>query len=159
MSLTIRSATSNDIPLILRFIRALAEYERLEAEVEATEAKLGATLFPPAGTPPAECQLAFVGESPVGFAIFFTTYSTFLAKPGLYLEDLFVLPEHRGRGVGKALLLGLAKLANERGCGRMEWTVLDWNEPAIAFYESIGARRMLEWQICRLAGPALERYK
>jgi GNAT superfamily N-acetyltransferase len=159
MPLSIRAATASDVPLILSFIRGLAEYEKLLHEVEATEDKLRATLFPSAGTPPAECRLGFLDQVPAGFALFFQTYSTFLANPGLYLEDLFVRPELRGRGVGKALLLDLAKLANQRGCGRMEWTVLDWNQPAIEFYESIGARRMREWQICRLSGPALERYR
>jgi GNAT superfamily N-acetyltransferase len=158
MPLSIRAATAADVPLLLGFIRGLAEYEKLLNEVQATEDKLRATLFPPAGTPPAECRLAFLDNVPAGFALFFQTYSTFLATPGLYLEDLFVPPELRGRGVGKALLLELAKLANQRGCGRMEWTVLDWNQPAIDFYESIGAKRMREWQICRLSGPALERF-
>ena len=155
----IRAATTNDVPLILTFIRGLAEYEKLLHEVEATEEKLRATLFPADGQPAAECRLAFVDQTPAGFASFFTTYSTFLAKPGLYLEDLYVQPNLRGRGVGKALLLHLARMANERGCGRMEWTVLDWNQPAIEFYESIGAQRKREWQICRLEGAALERYR
>jgi GNAT superfamily N-acetyltransferase len=157
-SLSIRSATTADAGLILEFIRGLADYEKLTHEVEATEEKLRATLFPANGKPVAECVLAFKGVTPAGFAIFFSNYSTFLAKPGLYLEDLFVKPECRGRGIGKALLLHLARLANGRGCGRMEWSVLDWNEPAIAFYESLGARRLREWQICRLTGPALARY-
>ena len=155
---SIRPATAADVPLILEFIRGLADYEKLTHEVEATEEKLRATLFPAGGDAAAECVLAFLGAEPAGFALFFSNYSTFLAKPGLYLEDLFVRPNLRGRGVGKALLLHLAHLANVRGCGRMEWSVLDWNEPAIAFYESIGARRMREWQICRLTGPALTRY-
>lgn len=159
MSLSIRFATANDVALILTFIRGLAEYEKLLDEVEATEETLRATLFPADGRPAAECKLAFLDEVPAGFAIFLTNYSTFLAKPGLYLEDLFVQPELRGRGVGKALLLDLARLANERGCGRMEWTVLDWNQPAIEFYESIGAQRKREWQICRLTGAALERLR
>ncbi len=155
----IRPATPADLPLILEFIRALADYEKLTHEVEATEDKLRATLF--GEKPAAECVLAFtddIAPTPAGFALFFTNYSTFLAKPGLYLEDLFVKPEFRGRGIGKSLLLHLAKLANERGCGRMEWTVLDWNQPAIAFYESLGAERKLSWQICRLTGPSLQRY-
>lgn len=155
----IRPATPADIPLILEFIRALADYEKLGHEVEATEEKLRATLF--GDKPAAECILAFAdgaAQTPAGFALFFTNYSTFLAKPGLYLEDLFVKPEFRGRGIGKSLLLHLAKLANQRGCGRMEWTVLDWNQPAIAFYESLGAERKLSWQICRLTGPSLQRY-
>lgn len=159
MAPTIRSADVGDVSTILAFIRGLAEYENLLPEVEATEERLLATLFPSHGRPAAECVLAFLGGEPAGFAIFFTNYSTFLAKPGLYLEDLFVAPARRGRGIGKALLLHLAQLANARGCGRMEWSVLDWNQPAIEFYESIGARRMREWQICRLTGAALEQYR
>lgn len=159
MSLALRPAASADVPLILELIRGLAEYEKLLHEVEATEEKLRAQLFPANGRPPAECILAFVDQAPAGFALFFTNFSTFLAKPGLYLEDLFVKPEFRGRGIGKALLLHLAKLANARGCGRMEWTVLDWNQPAIEFYESLGAERKREWQICRLTGAALEQYR
>ena len=153
----IRAATAADVPLILEFIRDLAAYERLLHEVEATEEKLHATLFGP--RPAAECILAFTDiGTPAGFAVFFTNYSTFLAKPGIYLEDLFVKPEHRGHGLGKALLLHLAKLANDRGCGRMEWAVLDWNQPAIEFYESLGAERKLDWTICRLTGDRLARY-
>jgi len=158
----IRPATPADIPLILAFIRALADYEKLSDEVEATEENLRATLF--GEKPAAECLLAFADENesggpiPAGFAIFFTNYSTFLAKPGLYLEDLFVKPEFRGRGIGKSLLIHLARLANARGCGRMEWSVLDWNQSAIDFYESLGAQRMRAWQICRLAGAALQQY-
>lgn len=158
MPLSIRAATSADVPVILGFIRGLADYEKLSHEVEATEEKLRATLFPQKGLPAAECVLAFIDETPAGFAIYFTTYSTFLARPGLYLEDLFVNPNQRGRGIGKALLIHLARLANARGCGRMEWTVLDWNQPAIEFYESLGARRQPQWQICRLSGEALARY-
>jgi GNAT superfamily N-acetyltransferase len=154
----IRSATRDDVPLILEFIRALADYEKLPHEVEATEDQLRATLFPEKEAPVAHCVLAFDGAAPVGFALYFFNYSTWLARPGLYLEDLFVKPELRGRGFGKALLLHLAKLANARGCGRMEWSVLDWNQPAIDFYESLGARRMKEWQICRLTGAALQQY-
>lgn len=154
----IRAATPDDVPLILEFIRALADYEKLSHEVQATEQSLQATLFPATGTPVAHAALAFDGATPAGFAIFFFNYSTFLARPGLYLEDLFVKPEFRGRGFGKALLLHLAQLANARGCGRMEWTVLDWNQAAIEFYESLGARRLREWQICRLTGAALAQY-
>jgi GNAT superfamily N-acetyltransferase len=158
MPVQIRAATSADVPLILNLIRGLAEYEKLSHEVEATEEKLRATLF--GSRPAAECVIASAesGE-PAGFALFFTNYSTFLARPGLYLEDLFVLPEFRGRGMGKALLTHLAALANARDYGRMEWSVLDWNETAIAFYESFGARRLREWQICRLTGPALAAYR
>jgi GNAT superfamily N-acetyltransferase len=158
MPVTIRPATAADVPLILSFIRGLAEYEKLLGEVEATEQKLRATLFPASGRAAAECVLGFCDDAPAGFALFFTTYSTFLAKPGIWLEDLFVQPEFRGRGLGKALVLHLAKLANERGYGRVEWSVLDWNQPAIDFYEALGAKRMTQWQICRLTGAALARY-
>ena len=163
MTPLLRPAAAADTPLILAFIRALADYERLSHEVEATEEKLRATLFPADGRPAAECVLAFAPDAgaaplPVGFAIYFTNYSTFLAKPGLYLEDLFVQPAFRGRGIGKALLLHLAKLANARGCGRMEWAVLDWNQPAIDFYKSLGAERKTDWTVCRLTGAALAQY-
>ena len=158
MPATIRPATPADVPLILEFIRDLATFEKMLDDVEATEAKLQATLF--GDRPAAECVIASdEAGAPAGFAIFFTNYSTFLAKPGLYLEDLFVRPEFRGQGIGKALLAYLARLANQRNYGRMEWTVLDWNERAIAFYESFGARRLREWQICRLTGPSLEKYR
>ena len=157
MPATIRPATPADVPLILGFIRDLATFEKMLDDVEATEAKLQATLF--GDRPAAECVIAADDAgAPAGFAIFFTNYSTFLAKPGLYLEDLFVRPEFRGQGIGKTLLAYLAQLANQRNYGRMEWTVLDWNERAIAFYESFGARRLREWQICRLAGPSLAKY-
>jgi len=153
----IRPAAPADVPLLLTLIRGLATYEKLLHEVEATEERLTATLFGP--RPAAECVLAFTaGGAPAGGAVFFTNYSTFLAKPGLYLEDLFVLPEFRGQGIGKALLLHLARLAHQRGCGRMEWTVLDWNQPAIDFYESLGAVRQTDWTICRLSGAALARH-
>jgi len=158
MALSIRPARATDVALILTFIRGLAEYEKLLPEVTATEDKLRATLFPPEGRAAAECVLAYWDDAPAGFAIYFTNYSTFLAQSGLYLEDLFVSPNFRGRGIGRALLLHLARLANQRGCGRMEWTVLDWNQPAIEFYESIGAQRKREWQICRLTGPSLAQY-
>lgn len=156
---SIRSATAADVPLILSLIQSLADYEKLSHEVEATEERLLTTLFPAEGTPAAECIITHVGPTPAGFALYFSNYSTFLAKPGLYLEDLFVKSEFRGQGIGKALLTHLAAVANHRGYGRMEWTVLDWNQPAIAFYESFGARRLREWQICRLTGPALARYR
>ena len=159
MDLEIRSATAGDVPLILDFIRGLAEYERMLDQVEATEERLRASLFPADGPAPgAHCVIGSVNGAPAGFALYFFTYSTFLARPGLYLEDLFVKPEFRGAGLGKALLLHLAALAHERGCGRMEWAVLDWNEPAIGFYESLGAKRLREWQLCRWDAAALERY-
>jgi len=152
-TITIRPATAADIPAILGFIRALAKYERLEDACVATEESLGATLF--GARAYAEVVFACINGTPVGFALFFHNYSTFLAKPGIYLEDLFVNPEVRGRGIGKLLLQWLAKTAVERDCGRLEWSVLDWNEPSILFYKSLGAVPMSEWQIFRLTGPAL----
>src|SRR6476646_3977916 len=140
MALDIRPATAGDVPLILDFIRGLAEYERMLDQVEASEERLLASLFPVDGrAPDAHCVLGSVEGVPAGFALYFFNYSTFLARPGLYLEDLFVKPEFRGAGLGKALLLHLAAVAQERGCGRMEWAVLDWNAPAIGFYEALGA--------------------
>lgn len=155
MSVTIRSAAADDAPLVLRFIRGLAEYERLPHECVATEADLRETLFGP--RPQAEVLIAEADGEPAGFALFFHNYSTFLARRGLYLEDLFVLPEARGRGVGRALLARLAHIARERGCGRFEWSVLDWNESAIGFYRSLGAEPMSEWTVYRVTGAALER--
>jgi GNAT superfamily N-acetyltransferase len=160
MSPTIRPAGPADVPVILDLIKGLAEYERMLDLVEVTEDRLRRSLFPEDGTAPhAHCVLAWADGRPVGFALYFFNYSTFLGKPGLYLEDLFVKPEYRGRGHGKALLVHLARLANQLGCGRMEWSVLDWNAPAIAFYESMGATRLREWQICRLSGEALARFR
>ena len=159
MAHSIRSAQPGDLPAILGLIRALADYEKLGHEVVATELQLRQALFPANGArPDAFCLIADVAGAPAGFALYFFNFSTFLARPGLYLEDLFVKQEFRGQGLGKALLLHLAKLANQRGCGRMEWSVLDWNQPAIEFYESLGAKRMKEWQICRLTGPSLQQY-
>jgi GNAT superfamily N-acetyltransferase len=160
MPLLIRPATDADVPLILQLVRDLAAFENLTHEVEATGEKLRAAFFPANGRPTAECLLAFTDDhAPAGFAVYFTNYSTFLAKPGLYLEDLFVRPEFRQRGIGKALLLHVARLANQRGCGRMEWTVLDWNTSAQDFYKKLGATVRPDWRICRLAGAALERYR
>lgn len=151
----LRFATVDDVPLILGFIRALAAYERLAHEVVADEERLRATLFGP--RPAAEVLLASDDEGPPrGFALFFTSYSTFLAQPGLYLEDLFVEPTARGRGLGLALMAALARLALERGYGRFEWSVLDWNQPAIDFYRALGAKPMDEWTVYRLAGKTLE---
>ena len=150
---SIRAATVEDVPLILRFIRRLAEYERLAHEVVATEDGLRHWLF--GARPAAEVVIAEWGGEPAGFALFFHNFSTFLGRPGVYLEDLYVEPEHRGRGIGKALLAHLARLAVERGCGRLEWWVLDWNEDAIRFYRSIGAVAMDEWTVHRVAGDAL----
>lgn len=163
MEPVIRPAQSEDTPLILEFIRCLADYERLATEMEASEERLRASLFPDAGPPAAYCLLAFATDAqgkaaPAGFAVYFFTFSTFLARPGLYLEDLYVHPRFRGGGIGAALLLRAARIANERGCGRMEWAVLDWNEPAIAFYERLGAQRLPQWQLCRLSEEALRRY-
>jgi GNAT superfamily N-acetyltransferase len=154
-SLRIRPATGADVALVTRFIHALAEYERLAHECQATEDGVRASLF--GARPDAEVVIAEVDGAPAGFALFFHNYSTFLARRGLYLEDLFVLPEHRGRGVGRALLAHLARLALARGCGRMEWWVLDWNEPAIRFYRSLGAVPMDQWTVQRLSGDALQR--
>jgi GNAT superfamily N-acetyltransferase len=153
MSLRIRHGERSDLPVIAELIRGLAKYERLEDQVTMTEEKLERALF--GDRPYAETLIAEDGGTPVGFALFFHNFSTFLAQPGIYLEDLFVLPEHRGAGVGKELLQALAKLAVERDCGRLEWAVLDWNESAIGFYERLGARPNDEWTVYRLAGDAL----
>jgi GNAT superfamily N-acetyltransferase len=153
--LAIRPAEEADTPLILRFIQDLAEYERLRREAVATEEDLRRHLF--GERPAAEVLLAEVEGEPVGFALFFTSFSTFLGRPGLYLEDLFVSPEWRGRGIGRRMLAHLARITLDRGYGRLEWWVLDWNESAIGFYRGLGARAMDEWTTFRLAGEALER--
>ena len=144
----IRPATAADVPIILELIRALATYERAPNDVTATEDGLSKVLF--GEKPAAEVLLAFENETAVGFAVFFHNFSTWLGRPGLYLEDLFVRPEDRGKGYGRALLIHLAKIARDRGCGRMEWAVLDWNEPAIQFYRKLGAKSMDEWSVFRL---------
>ncbi len=157
--MTIRPAHEGDVPVILRLIQGLAEYERLADQAVATEADLRATLFGP--RPYAEVVLAegadvgagFSRPDVLGFALFFHNYSTFRGKPGIYLEDLFVIPEARGRGVGKALLLHVRDIAVDRGCGRMEWAVLSWNEPAIGFYRKLGAEPMEDWRLCRITLP------
>jgi GNAT superfamily N-acetyltransferase len=154
-SITIRQATVDDVPLILSFIRGLADYEKLLDAVKATEEGLRETLF--GHKPAAEVLIAEDDGQPVGFALFFENYSTFLAQRGIYLEDLFVIPEARGRGVGRVLLQRLAALALERDCGRLEWAVLDWNAPAKGFYKKMGAVPMDDWTVNRLSGPALER--
>jgi GNAT superfamily N-acetyltransferase len=154
-SIMIRSATAADTPAIVALIRALAEYERLSGEVTLDEALLREHLFGP--RPFAEVLLAEEAGAVVGFALFFHNYSTFLGKPGIYLEDVFVKPEQRSQGHGKALLQAVARLAVERGCGRLEWSVLNWNEPAIGFYQSLGAVPMNEWTVYRLTGAALQR--
>ena len=152
-SLKIRFATVEDVPVILELIRALATYERAPDEVRATEDQLRKVLF--GSKPAAEVLLAFENDSPVGFALFFHNFSTWLGRAGLYLEDLFVKPEHRGKGFGRCLLVELAKIARDRGCGRMEWAVLDWNEPAIQFYRKLGAKPMHEWTVFRLTGEEI----
>ncbi len=154
MTVEIRPGVLEDVPLIAELIRGLARYERLEHEVVMTEEKLTEALFGERRY--AETLIAEDGGEPVGFALFFHSFSTFLAQPGIYLEDLFVVPEQRGRGVGRALLGQLAQVAVERGCGRLEWAVLDWNEDAIKFYERLGAKPNSEWTVYRLTGEPLE---
>ena len=153
MSVTIRPAERADVPVIAELIRGLAVYERLENEVTMTESLLEQSLF--GERPYAETLLAELDGRPVGFALYFHNFSTFLGRPGLYLEDLFVQPEHRGHGVGRALLRRLAQVALERGCARLEWVVLDWNESAIGFYEKLGAKPNSEWTTYRLTGDPL----
>jgi GNAT superfamily N-acetyltransferase len=153
--LELRAASAEDGGTILRFIQELAEYERLRHECVATEADLAAHLF--GERPKAEAVLAEWSGEAVGFALFFHNFSTFLGKPGIYLEDLYVQPRMRGKGIGKALLVYLARLAKERDCGRLEWSVLDWNAPSIAFYKSLGAKAKDEWTVYRVDGEALER--
>jgi GNAT superfamily N-acetyltransferase len=149
----IHPARVDDVPIILQLIQDLATYERATHEVVATEKQLIDVLF--GERPAAEVLLAFEKEAPVGFALYFYNFSTWLGRPGLYLEDLFVKPEKRGKGYGRALLVELAKIASDRGCGRMEWAVLDWNEPAIKFYRTLGATPMHEWTVFRLTGEEI----
>jgi len=151
----IRPATAADVPNILQLIRDLATYERAPNEVTATEEQLIEVFF--GSKPAAEVLLIFENDVPVGFAVFFHNFSTWLGRLGLYLEDLFVKPEYRGKGYGRALLVKLAAIARERGCGRMEWAVLDWNQPAIEFYKRLGAVAMNDWTIFRMTGEALDR--
>lgn len=153
MSTAIRPATADDVPVILSFVRDLAEYEKLSHLVTATEAGLREALF--GAHPGAEVVLAYEGQEAVGFAVYFHSFSTFLGVKGLWLEDLFVRPAYRGRGHGRALLLHVARIAHQRGCGRFEWAVLDWNEPSIRFYKSLGAQPLDDWTIMRVTGPAL----
>ena len=149
----IRPATVADVPIILTFIKGLAEYEKLLHEVVATEEILRETLF--GERPVAEVVIGFYQAQPVCFALFFHNFSTFLGRPGIYLEDLFVNPESRGRGFGRKMLVYLANLARQRNCGRLEWSVLNWNEPAITFYKNLGAVPMDEWTVFRVTGDAL----
>jgi len=153
-TVTVRPATVEDVPLILEFIKGLAEYEKLGHQLVASEERLSAALFGP--KPDAEVVIAFAGAEPAGFALFFHNFSTFLAQRGLYLEDLFVKPEWRGHGIGKRLLAYLAAIAVERNCGRFEWVVLDWNEPAIEFYRRLGAQPLDDWRIFRVTGESLQ---
>lgn len=154
-SVHIRAATAEDAPLVLQMIRGLAEYEKLTHLVVATEEKVRATLF--GETPAADVLLAYDGAECAGFAVFFSSYSTFLAQPGIFLEDIFVKPHARGKGIGLALLKRIAAIAQERGCGRVEWDVLDWNESAITFYKKLGAQPVEGWTKYRLTGDALAR--
>jgi len=154
-ALVIRRGTERDVPTILKLIRGLAEYERLAHEVEATTARVRAHGF--GRRRYFETIICRRGGTPVGFALYFFTYSTFLARPTLYLEDLFVLPDERGTGAGKALLRALARIAVRRGCGRLEWAVLDWNRPAIGFYKRLGAKLRRQWILTRLTGAPLRR--
>lgn len=155
-SIQIRPAIPADVKTILRFVAALAEYEHLSHQVIATEENYLAYLFGPDQT--AEVLIAELNGKPTGFAMFFPTFSTFLGKPGIWLEDVFVLPEFRGQGVGKTLLKAVAKLAADRNCGRLEWAVLDWNQPAIDFYKRFGAVPLEDWRICRVTGEALQNF-
>ncbi len=152
---TLREASETDAPLLLEFIRELAEYERLSHEVVATESLLREHLF--GARPAAEAVIGFRGDEPVGFALYFSTFSTFVGRPGMYLEDVFIRPRWRGQGFGRAMLAYVARLAVRRGCGRLEWSVLDWNEPALGLYRSLGAVPMDEWTVQRLSGEAIER--
>lgn len=151
----IKKAEEKDVATILTFIKKLADYEKLSHQVTATEELLAESLF--GSNAAAECSIGYFKNEPVCFALYFHNFSTFLGKPGLYLEDLFVLPEFRGNGFGKTMLVYLAKLAVERGCGRFEWAVLDWNEPALKFYKRLGAESHNEWVIHRLSGKALHK--
>ena len=153
MTLAIRPGERADVPVIAELIRGLARFEKLEDEVTMTEERLASNLFGPHRY--AETLIAEEDDGPVGFALFFHNFSTFLAQPGIYLEDLFVIPQRRGSGVGRALLKELARLAVERDCGRLEWSVLDWNREAIGFYERLGAKPNSEWTVYRLTGEAL----
>jgi GNAT superfamily N-acetyltransferase len=153
MSLNIRRARPDEVGLVLSLVRELAEYEKLLHEVEATEAAIGAALF--GDNPRLFCEIAEWNGAPAGFAVWFINFSTFSGRSGIYLEDLFVRPEQRGKGIGKALLIHLAKACVANGWSRLQWSVLDWNTPSIEFYKSLGAVLMDEWTVCRIGGPAL----
>lgn len=153
--LTVRPATVDDVPLVLSLIRGLAEYEKLAGELVATEELLLEHLF--GLRPSAEVLVGFCDGQPAGYALFFPTFSTFLGRPGIYLEDVFVLPEFRGMGLGKKLLIEVARIARSRNCGRLEWSVLDWNEPSIGFYKRLGAEPLGEWTMYRVTGDTLDR--
>jgi GNAT superfamily N-acetyltransferase len=154
--LRIAPATESDVAVILGFIRKLAEYEKLSHQVAATEELLRDTLF--GARRVAEVLIAYLGDEPAGFALYFHNFSTFLGRPGIYLEDLFVEPGHRGKGIGKALLTQIAKIARERNCGRLEWAVLDWNRPAIDFYRGLGAVPLDDWTLFRVTGEVLDNF-
>jgi GNAT superfamily N-acetyltransferase len=155
-AITIRKAEEKDIPLILQFIKGIAEYEKLLHEVEATEEKLHESLFSENAN--TEVLLCYLNEVPAAYAVYFHNFSTFVGKKGIYLEDIFVYPEYRKMGIGKKLLKHIAQIAVERNCGRMEWAVLDWNQPAIEFYKSIGAKPLNEWTLFRLTEDALKKF-
>ena len=155
MSLSIRRARPGEAGLVLDFVRELAEYEKLSHEVEATEADIADALF--GNDPRLFCSIAEWNGEPVGFAVWFLNFSTFSGRHGIYLEDLYVRPSHRGRGLGKALLVYLAKECVDNGWSRLQWAVLDWNAPSIAFYKSLGAAMLEDWTLCRVSGPALTR--
>ncbi|HIK45473.1 MAG TPA: GNAT family N-acetyltransferase [Leptolyngbyaceae cyanobacterium M65_K2018_010] len=157
LAVTLRPATPGDVPVLMRLIQALAEYERLSHEVTGSAEDLERFLF--SDRPYAEAVIAEVEGTAAGMALYFFNFSTFLMRPGLYLEDLFVLPAYRRRGIGQALLVHLGKLALARGCGRFEWSVLDWNSPAIEFYQRMGAELKPEWQLCRVTGEALAAFE
>jgi GNAT superfamily N-acetyltransferase len=154
MSLRIESATPQDLPSIVNLVKQLAQYERLAHAMVASESDFRRALFGPDRQ--AFALMAFWGDTPVGLALYFRTFSTFLGRPGIYLEDIFVEPEYRGRGIGKALLQRLARIAKEQNCGRMEWSVLTWNQPSIDFYHKLGAVTLEDWRTFRLTGDALE---
>ncbi len=154
MNLRIMEATQKDLPLIVKLVRKLADYEKLSSAMVATEADFARALF--GADRRARALLAFTGDEPAGFAVYFYTFSTFLGKPGIYLEDLYVEPEYRGKGIGRALLRSVAQIARDENCGRVEWSVLTWNQPSIDFYHKLGAVTLEDWRMFRLTGETLE---